>query len=229
MRRHPDSGHFFTLTELLVVMAVIAILSALLLPALGKAKEHGRTIACVNNLKSCGVSLACYADDYDGVVVLKSGDGVMSCITYKMVKSLNYMTRQAAACPDVPMSTTAWGSDNYYAVPYCQAAWAWPGMETESLVWPWLNVGLSTVFAVKRVGKPTALMIFSDVTSDGKSGGYTYAGDTAAASRLHFRHAKRLPANWLDGHVSTLSLGEARGVWLNWHSYVAIADITVNL
>src|SRR5687768_1827585 len=55
----------FTLIELIVVIGVIGILAGILLPVLSQAKERGRAIRCLSNLKQMGVGLSLYVEDYE--------------------------------------------------------------------------------------------------------------------------------------------------------------------
>ncbi len=61
-RRKPEA---FTLIELLVVISIIALLIALLLPALRAARENGRTIQCLSNQRQVAMAMVAYQADND--------------------------------------------------------------------------------------------------------------------------------------------------------------------
>jgi prepilin-type N-terminal cleavage/methylation domain-containing protein len=58
----------FTLVELLVVIAVIALLLAVLIPAMQKAKETARRVICANGMRQIGVGIVMYANNYDNLL-----------------------------------------------------------------------------------------------------------------------------------------------------------------
>jgi len=64
MRRNASLFAAFTLIELLVVVAIIAILAAMLLPALGAAREKARRSSCMNNLTQFAKAVEAYCGDY---------------------------------------------------------------------------------------------------------------------------------------------------------------------
>lgn len=65
----------FTLIELLVVITVIAVLVAILLPALSSAREQGRRMVCLGNLRNLQLAWHAYANDHDGDLVY--------CVTWR--------------------------------------------------------------------------------------------------------------------------------------------------
>lgn len=70
MRRHPHqhpAPRAFTLVELLVVIAVVALLIGILLPALGRTRRAAHATACASNLRQAFLACRMYADVNDGV------------------------------------------------------------------------------------------------------------------------------------------------------------------
>jgi len=66
MKFHSGKQNSFTLIELLIVIAIIAILAAMLMPALQQARETAKASDCRANLKTYGTAIALYADTQDG-------------------------------------------------------------------------------------------------------------------------------------------------------------------
>lgn len=104
----------FTLVELLVVIAVIGILAALLVPALGAAKQKARKIKCVNNLKQLGLAFTMYASDHqDQLPPFNSGGPYNSPVIshnptnwwYRIISDKGYM-------PDVSIKGKSWRCPN---------------------------------------------------------------------------------------------------------------------
>jgi prepilin-type N-terminal cleavage/methylation domain-containing protein len=59
----------FTLVELLVVIGIIALLIAMLLPALGKARQQSQAVVCMANMRQIGLLCKLYAADNQGWIV----------------------------------------------------------------------------------------------------------------------------------------------------------------
>ena len=58
----------FTLVELMVVITIIAVLAAILLPAIGNVMRYADNLQCRNNLKQIAMSVMSYTTDYQGAI-----------------------------------------------------------------------------------------------------------------------------------------------------------------
>jgi prepilin-type N-terminal cleavage/methylation domain-containing protein/prepilin-type processing-associated H-X9-DG protein len=72
-RGHNCSRRGFTLVELLVVVGIIAVLVAILLPALSRAREQANRIKCLSNIRQLAVALTMYTTDYKGAMPIQTG------------------------------------------------------------------------------------------------------------------------------------------------------------
>ena len=113
-------GKYFTLIELLIVIAIIAILSAMLLPALGQARKAAKASICINNLKQIGYATGNYIEDYNTYYPPYSmGAG----ISFVDLLSSPYL---GANFTDAQMTRGAWNKTDIKQAPGVISMWQCP-------------------------------------------------------------------------------------------------------
>jgi prepilin-type N-terminal cleavage/methylation domain-containing protein len=99
----------FTLIELLVVITIIALLAAILLPVLGKAKLTGRRISCLNNLRQMSLTRKMYTDDNKATLIL-SVDNENSVDAAVAIGDAKVLICPSTHAPKTPPTGTGWGN-----------------------------------------------------------------------------------------------------------------------
>jgi prepilin-type N-terminal cleavage/methylation domain-containing protein len=228
--RKNGSGHrsIFTLIELLVVIAIIAILASMLMPALSNAREAGRRIECVNNLKQQVTALTFYSSDYDGYFPLWRHDGMtfdggtLGSVTYAR---WNFML---AYCGYVPMPGKPGSIHMCQSNPYDHyqgASASYPELYFNNYAY---NVEFAwSGFDASRVAGPVRINRIKDTSAagilleGGNRGVDSDPSDTTAAFQaklipsgsplywsMIFPHLGLTNADWIDGHVSSMRMND---------------------
>lgn len=213
----------FTLLELLLVVAIIAILAALIFPALGSARERAQVIQCRNNLRQQGIALAAYASDhrqfpyawFDAPTMPTGqfswfdaltnpgqtnwGKGILKCPSYKWL----WYEGRGGANSWMPIGSYSYNADGEDDPP--SPFW---NRGLGSAIWmrPTKDTDVAAPSEMYAIGDATLLYVWSP-TPDQLGGASTYwrAAFPGLLASPILQHRKGLNIVCVDGHVEQLS------------------------
>jgi len=238
----------FTLIELLVVIAIIAILAALLLPALGKAKDKAKTTQCLNDMKQLQLCYQMYLGDNNDLLPLNfvnnppgnwimdhaqsavNGNAIKTGVLYQYNTSLdiyrcpaNLKTITATTFDPGPPPVHPGDSvpqDRTYSIEYSLG-----GNAASSVDGPWtLNraITFNSYSKSAQVQRPAAKIVFCEeaqaTLDDGEFGLYPLI-NSAVAVNIWWN----LPANRHNNGCNFTFL-DGHAEYYKWHGTVVAAN-----
>jgi prepilin-type processing-associated H-X9-DG protein len=194
------------------VIAIIAILASMLLPALGRAKEVARRATCMNNMKQLLLINHHYADDYNGMLLARTNNasGYGNLTWRELLERADYIqNRSIVLCPAAAPET--WSSANSNSI------YAGRRFDTFSAAYDpdnaFLSVrdsaGLANAFNIlymNRLHRPSSFVYFMDSWHmTNKLQIWTVVVSAGASvNRVAAHHAGKANIGFMDGHVEGL-------------------------
>ena len=190
-------------------IAIIAILAAMLLPALGNARNMGKAISCTGNLKQTGIVLINYSSDFNGFmpsVLATAAESYVPYWTKRLIDNgyISSQSRKILACPSMPNLPTSYIVDPHFGMNEYIADLTNPGMAYYT----------GTSLKIEKVKSPTRLILAADTRQCSAGSGlnsnpvgffrFTAYLETATSNYGYPdpRHNGSVNVLWLDGHIS---------------------------
>ena len=213
--------HAFTLIELLVTISIIAMLAAMLIPAITMVRNSAKTTICLSNLRQIGLAFQGYAaDNEDEVAPLKAdystgGTSWMSLISPYIEASndanhdgvqgwAEYATGKSSVLVGCPIyrKMRILNQPGYGMFPYLQLPASYDNntIQSDGTLY-WSGIGgkyINVIFS--RLTYPSSRLMIMDNYKDESWGG--------TVSKV-YRHQQKAGSLLCDGHTATLTQSEA--------------------
>ncbi|MBN2640028.1 MAG: prepilin-type N-terminal cleavage/methylation domain-containing protein [Victivallales bacterium] len=203
----------FTMVELLIVMAIIAILASMLLPTIQQARMKGFLASCTSNMRQLSLAVAMYSNDHDGwlpncnggnsnwVERIALAGGSAAGWNYGWKSGASPATKKLFLCP-VGNNEAYYGVNYSYnkRVGYYHSSYGYPA------------VAYCAPRRIDQVRSPGNRLLIID----GKDKTYSITAIDSNISQVDFRHSSGTNILWFDGHVSMCKYYEVKSFNKEW-------------
>jgi len=205
----------FTLIEVLVVIAIIAILAAMLLPALANSKASAKRLECLGNLRQMGIAADVYVDDNSDFFPIAYFDDQVNGVTY----SYSWDLTTIQGNPNQVVPGLLWQGQGNMQIQQCPSFDGAANWNTD----PYTGYNYNTSFIghgqsetvpdpakTSDVRHPAKTALFGDGQYSGGADKFMRAPWVddfwgASAGTQGFRHQNRSNAAFCDGHAGSLA------------------------
>jgi prepilin-type N-terminal cleavage/methylation domain-containing protein len=204
------AGMGFTLPELLVVMAIVAILAALLVSAMSAARSKAKQTSCLNNLKQINLAVRMYADDFKEKVSPPPGfdTSVESWYRYKELVA-SYVGRSGSPKPldklfSCPADTFHYSASGYHSQGECeslQTGYSSYIFNAGNLIGTYGYPGISGK-SLARVKEPSKTVL---VCESAAFGPFSWHNPQKSGSDYCFKDSRNM-LSFVDGHVKYVKM-----------------------